>query len=66
MCVYLLDVLVHLHRAVEALQLFHEELQVGVDEAELQQHTLTHLIVAARPVCERESDSERECVCVCV
>ena len=41
--------LVDLHVAVELLQLLFEQLQVGVDEAELQSDRLLHLVVGSCP-----------------
>lgn len=40
--------LVELDRAVELGQLFFEQLEVGVDEAQLQGHGLLHLLVRRR------------------
>lgn len=41
--------LVDLHVAVEFLQLLLQQLQVGVDKAELQSHRLLHLVVGRGP-----------------
>ena len=42
-------VLVELHGAVELRELLLEQLQVGVDEAQLQRHSLLQLLVGRRP-----------------
>ena len=42
-------VLVELHGAVELRELLLEQLQVGVDEAQLQRHRLLQLLVGRRP-----------------
>lgn len=46
---YSLGVLVDLHWAVESFQLSHQELQVGVNIAQLQQHHFFHLVVRWSP-----------------
>lgn len=40
---------VQLHRAVELGQLFLEQLQVGIDEAQLERHRFSQLFIARRP-----------------
>ena len=46
---YSLRILVDLHGAVEPLQLFREQLQVGVHVAQLQKHHLAHFVVGGCP-----------------
>lgn len=50
----LLGVLVDLHRAVESFQLSHQQLQVGVDVAQLQQNHLFDLVVRCSPAQGRD------------
>lgn len=50
MCIlHSLGVLVDVHGAVESLQLSHQQLQVGVDVAQLQQDHLLDLVVRCGP-----------------
>ena len=54
-------VLVELHGAVELRELLLEQLQVGVDEAQLQRHGLLQLLVGRRPESKARRKGVRSC-----
>lgn len=52
--VYSLCVLVDVHRAVESFQLSHQQLKVGINVAQLQEHHVFNLVVGCGPARRRE------------
>lgn len=54
-----LGVLVDVHRAVESFQLSHQQLKVGINVAQLQEHHVFNLVVRCGPAHRREEGERR-------